>query len=436
LDDPALKALVKRFIDAGQLGFTDPASAWAWRVIASTDTPTTLQLETEAGRIPADDPARGGIESIIRGADVREDEYVRGQVVEWARQQVFRLGFEEARSAWNTGRTDDAMHKMMARIEEMAAMRLDAADRGWFFEDFDARQTRREFTAAGLDHFPSGIDKIDKAMNGGLHYGELEVPLAYSGIGKTFWCVQRGFVCSRMRERCIHFVLEGGRGKTEDRYEARFTDTLYSQVRRGDFDERALAILRREYDILKANLVVRGFADRTAWRITFEDMLGELSELRRAHGWVPSLIVVDYGDLVHAEGEGVRERQMTAFRQLHALAERQEFRGHRGYAVCAPSQAQRPDDGADEREHVLRPHKIADCYEKVRVADAIVSINRTRSERERDRVRVHLGKYRDAQDGITVRVATGYAKGAFSVLGCEEDDVTSAGSPVAAGGDA
>ena len=145
-------------------------------------------------------------------------------------------------------------------------------------------------------------------------------------------------------------------------------------------------------------------------------MLAEVKELRLNHGWVPDLIVVDYGDLMHAPGDNETARQKTSFRQLKALSERIEFRGHRGYAVCSPTQAQRPSQGADEREHVLRPRDVADCYEKVRVSDAIISINRTLREKEYNLARVHLGKYRDSDDGATVRVRTDYAHGAFSDL--------------------
>ena len=84
--------------------------------------------------------------------------------------------------------------------------------------------------------------------------------------------------------------------------------------------------------------------------------------------------------------------------------------------MCSPTQAVRPDKGADNREHVLRPRDVADCYEKVRVSDIILSINRTISEKEIGLARVYLGKYRDDEDGMLVRVKTDYTRGGFSDL--------------------
>lgn len=423
LDDPRLRGLVQRFTTAGQLGFTDPASAWAWQVIATSDKPTTLMLQTESGRLAFDDPARSGVNAILIAPDYREYDYVCEQVVEWARAQVFAMAFEESRELWNRKRKAEAQTAMMRRIEEMNEITIGKADRGWFFEDYFERQERREYVAEGMDCFPCGIDIIDRAMYGGLSYGEFEVPVAYSGIGKSYWCVQRGFVTSRSRRRCLHFVLEGGRAKTEDRYEARFAGLLYSDIRRGILEADVQTRLRREYDILKGNLVVRGYADRKAWRITMDDILTELHELYRTCGFIPDMIIVDYGDLVYAEGEDDRARQKNAYRQLKSLSEMAMRPGHLGFAVVAPSQAKRPEGGDDFKEHVLVPSKVADCYEKVRVADSIISLNRTIQEKKDGFARVFLGKYRDAEDGVLVKVKSDYKKGAFSVLGYDEERV-------------
>ena len=419
LEDGGLRRLVDRFVSGGQLAWTDPASAWAWRVLQSGGT-SVIALETEAHRLSAEDPARAGAQAICSAPDYRAHDWVRGQVIEWARRQTFQAAFEDARQAWNAGRHTEAYDAMQRKMHEILAIKLDAADRGWFFEELEERQERRARVAAGLDYWSTGIDQLDIAMNGGVHYGDLHVPVAYSGIGKTFYCVQMGFVCARSRGRALHFVLEGGRAKTEDRYEARFTDLTYREVRTGDLTPESLRRLHHEYAVLRHNLVLRGYADSAAWRITIEDIQAELDTLRTDFGWVPDEVIVDYGDLIHAPGNDDRERQKAGFRQLKALAERHSFRGHRGYAVVAPSQAVRPDRGADEREHVLRPRDIADCYEKVRVADSIVTINRTLHELEHKRARVHLGKYRDDEDGGTWRIQTDYAHGAFALMGVPE----------------
>jgi replicative DNA helicase len=418
MGDAALRGIVARFIRAGQLGWTDPGAAFVWRLIEARDHVSPLMLQTEAARLDAADPARIGAHIVATGAsDFRDAAYVRERIVEWAKRQVFRQAFEESRAAYTKGDIDGAMKQMLGRIEEANAMDIGVADRGWFFEELHERQRERFSAGLTADAFPSGIAGLDEAMNGGLRIGELEIPLAYSGIGKTFWCVQRGYVATRLYRRVLHLPLEGGRQQTQDRYEARFAQTMFSVVRGGDISPEVLARLDQDYQNLRQNLVIRSWNDGDrAWAVNFDDIVTELKTLRRDFGWVPELIVVDYGDLLAEKGDNEYERQKLAYRKLKSLSERIEFPGHHGYAVCSPSQAQRPDKGADTREHVLRPRDIADSYEKVRVADVVVSLNRTMAEKEHKSARVHLGKYRHAEDGGTWRVETEYQFGAFSKL--------------------
>ena len=78
MEDPGLRGLVERFISAGQLGWTDPSSMWAWQTIQKDDHPSLLKLKTERLRLSDDDPATIGASEIIEASkDWRDDEYVR-----------------------------------------------------------------------------------------------------------------------------------------------------------------------------------------------------------------------------------------------------------------------------------------------------------------------------------------------------------------------
>lgn len=420
VDDPRLRGLVKRFADDGQLGFTDPAANWAWRLIAAEDRPTLLLLETESRRVRSDDPARIGIQAMLTelSSDFRGYDYARKQIIEWARRQVFRKGFEESRTSWNNNDFEGAMTIMMRRIDESNEITILDEDRGWFFEDFDERQSRRAYSAHGLDTFPTGIDAIDKLMYGGLHYGECGVWMGYAKSGKTFALGQQGVLTARSRRRVLHFPLEGGRKGQEDRYDAAFAEAMFGEVRVGKFADTTAERMRREYAILKQNLVVRGFSDNAMlWRVGIDEIMGEIRALREGHGWVPDMIIVDYGDLMMADGDDERSRQKNAFRQLKSLSERVDFPGHRGYAVWTGTQAQRPLKGSEDKEEIMRGRDVADSYEKIRIVNAILTINRTTQEAIATQARVHLSEYRHNESGITVRVTTKYAQGMFCVPG-------------------
>lgn len=421
--DPQTNYLVRRYAKNGKVRWTDPAAAWVWTMLEAGETVSPLRIEVEAASLPAEHPARIHALSIAQMAtDWRDDEFVRAKIVEWARQTAFLVAQHASVDAWTRGDREEAYRLTMEFAQEVNNLNIGAADRGWFFEEFDERQARRRLSDAE-DVFPSGIVALDRAMNGGLRKGEIEIPVAYSGIGKTFWCVHRGSSACYARKRVLHFVLEGGRAKTEDRYEARFLDALYHRVKHGDLDAEQYNRMQEHAQMMKQALVLRGVGDlKDGWSADLAFVYAELEFLRKSHGWVPEMIIVDYGDLLAEKGDNEYQQQKRAYRGLKHLSERIDFPGHRGYAVVSPSQAQRPTKGADDKEHVVRPRDIADSYEKVRVADIILSLNRTNDEKEDGKARVHLAKYRDAEDGLTVKVTTDYARGGFVNLE-EQDDL-------------
>ena len=420
--DPQTCFLVRRYAKAGKVRWTDPAAAWVWTMLEGGDTVSPLRIQVEASSLDPAHPARIHALTIAHMAvDWRDDEFVRKKLLEWARQTAFLVSQHAAVEAWQRGDQEAAYRLTMEFASEVNNLNIGVADRGWFFEEFDERQARRRLSDAE-DVFPSGIVALDRAMGGGLRKGEIEIPVAYSGIGKTFWCVHRGSSACYARKRVLHFVLEGGRSKTEDRYEARFLDALYRAVKHGDLTAEQYNRMQEHAQMMKKLLVLRGTGDlKDGWSADCAFLYSELDFLRKSHGWVPDLIVVDYGDLLAEEGDNEYQQQKRAYRGLKHLSERIDYPGHRGYGVVSPSQAQRPSKGADEKEHVIRPRDIADCYEKVRVADIVLSLNRTAAEKDDNQARVHLAKYRDAEDGMTVRVATDYQRGGFVNLERQDD---------------
>lgn len=421
LEDPGLRALIERFFDRGELRFTDGAAAWAWAHISQDPYPTLLMLSHRARSVSRDDPNVLAIDAMVHGpSDFRETEFLRREIVEWCRRQTFRLGFNAAAELFKRGEINDAERVMMQHIEQMNRIRLEPVGRSWFFEQLDDRMARRLDFAEGTDYVPTGIDPIDRHMQGGLRRGELMTVMAHSGVGKTFFAAQLGFFAARMRFRVAHFLLEGATAKIEDRYESRWAATLYRHVRRGDITAEAMRSIRDEYLLMGKNLLIRKMEADMKGAARFDDVMAELADLRTSLGWVPDLILVDYADLFTNREKTDYARQKLSFQQMRALADRQEFRGHAGYMVMTPTQAQRVEKGAQKKAYVMGEGHVGDCVEKYRISDIFLSLNQTEQEYRDREIRVHMAKYRDDEANITVRTDTNYAQGTFSVFGTEE----------------
>lgn len=205
----------------------------------------------------------------------------------------------------------------------------------------------------------------------------------------TTMLTQHGMAATKQLRRVAHFVFEGSRAQVEDRYESGFTQELYRSIRTDGLTSAKYQEAYQEYQLLKGCLYIRGFVEE--WNYTCADVHESLKDLKRLHGWEPDLVIIDYGDLINGRARSYandRENQKAAYRDMKSLA-------NRGYAVWSASQAQRPDKGSEDSAHWLYARQIADCYEKVRVADFIGSLNITNEERRANVMRLLAELYRD-----------------------------------------
>lgn len=209
--------------------------------------------------------------------------------------------------------------------------------------------------------------------------------------------VNMGVAAAVQGRRIAHFVFEGKRQKIADRYDAAHMNEEYHKVRRAELSSpKKYNATFEKYQYMKGNLMLRGYTER--WDYTVLDIHEDLKRWKREKGWEPDLLIIDYGDLVggrdkHYSSE--TEKQKAAFRDFKSLA-------NRGYAVWTASQARRPEKGAEDREHLVRAREIADCYEKVRVADFLGSHNITRDEKRQKRSRLFAELYRDNEAELEI----------------------------------
>jgi hypothetical protein len=250
----------------------------------------------------------------------------------------------------------------------------------------------------------TGFPNLDHILNGGLSKGELGLWVAYPKTGKSTMLANQGMAATRLQlRRTAHFVFEGSRAQVEDRYESGFTEELYRTIRTEGLTSAKYQEAYQSYQLMRGCLYIRGFTEE--WNYTCADVHESIKDLKKMHGWVPDLVIVDYGDLLNGRGTYAndRENQKAAFRDLKSLA-------NRGYAVWSASQAQRPKEGAENNADWLYARQIADCYEKVRVADFLGSLNITNAERTAKVMRLYAELYRDNEADKGWVVSCDFAK--------------------------
>lgn len=415
VDDEAFCALACKHLEPGY--FENGALGWIFAVIqryfdAYGRPPTQLVLYETARQLEAAQAMAlvANIDAIVQ-ARVVESEYIGERLVDFVKRNLFVEGIEHLRQLYNAGDVDKAYEFWARRSEEIHEVNLGIVDRSFFFDQLDDRAQRRAAEAAVAHHytFSTGIPDLDGVLSGGLHKGELGIWVAYPKVGKSMMLTWLAYYAVRaLRVPVLYIVLEGGREQAEDRFEAAFAYTSTQLLRRGELDHGRMRMLYDEYRELKDLLVIRGYTKNTdAWNASIDDLYAEIRELRQRHGFKPRMIDIDYGDLMRARREmnSEFEEQKAVFRDVKALCDRDD-----GYAIWTASQAQRPPKGAENNpNHVVKSSQIADCYEKVRAADFIGTLNRTKEEEAQERMRIYAELYRSAPAGRLITVNTDYA---------------------------
>lgn len=356
----------------------------------------------------------------VATASLQDNAWMRDAVLDFAKRNVFVRAYQDSRILYNSGQVDQAYDLLMGELEEIRRTTWEPVDRSFYFEELPRRQNRRMNNDPWAQAISTGMPWLDEVLDGGLSLGELGIWIGDAKGGKSAMLVNMGVAATRYQLRnTLHVVFEGARSQVENRYDSVFMDEWYTKVKRGDIDSEKYAQTWEQFQKMRRTLVIRAFTEE--WSYTIEDIHNEMKELWRQWGWRPDLIIIDYGDLLNGRARyyvSETAKQKDAFRDIKSLA-------NRGYAIWSASQARRPEKGAEDRAHWLYSREIADCYEKVRIADFLGSLNSTRLEREHYVLRLLAEHYRDNEAGKRIAVYCNFGK--MQIL--QRDGVTSPSMP-------
>jgi len=344
---------------------------------------------------------------IIAQADLRAEEWLRDQTVDFVRRNIFTEAYRTSREFYNQGETDKAYDVMMQAMDRVYNLEFYDADRSFFFEEFAQRQADRLASDPLLDSFSTGFPEVDQVLHGGLSIGELGVWGARAKRGKSTLLLNLGAQAIRRTEaNVLHLVYEGSRPLIETRYDTFFAQESFYDVMAGNLPKETLERVQFDYRMFADRLVVRGFTRE--WNYTADTIAREMQELHRARNWKPSLVIVDYGDLLRSRETYHRteeQHQSAAFQDLKTLA-------NRGYAVWTATQGTRPskEDDDDVAETVMKVADYSWSWNKVKVADFLGTINQSREEEERKQARLYCEEYRANKAHLLVTIHADFDK--------------------------
>lgn len=269
--------------------------------------------------------------------------------------------------------------KVVERLQEAMRVGTDVSNLGLDLKgDIDAWLSKSQ-----AEKLPTGMIHLDIALDGGLATGELGVFLAPPNYGKSMALINVGHGAMGPLSRCnvVHFSTEMSVDIVAKRYATR------SVFR---FPSRNIATTseyKADFEYI-SNLMLPG-------NVRIFHVNGNINVLR-AHidtlidsGYIPDLIIVDYGDEIDA----LRKRD-DAYTELGEIFKSLRDLGiEYNCPVWTATQATR----ASLNKEVITMANISDSIKKAGKSDAIVAICQTREEEDNDQCRLFLAKLRDGK---------------------------------------
>ena len=273
-----------------------------------------------------------------------------------------------------------------------------------FFEDIEARFINIQRVAC-----PTGIGPIDKKdiLNGGLGRGEMGVVTANTGVGKSHFLVHVGCEALKLGKNVLHYTFELTETSVGIRYDSNLCSIPSSDVR--ERKENVLNFYKNEDSL--GRLIIKEYPTGAATINTIRNHLEKL-ELK---SFVPSLIIIDYADIMRSTQryDTMRHELKFIYEEIRNLAMDMNI------PIWTASQANRDSANSD----IVGLENMSEAYGKAMVADVVLSISRKAVEKSSGLGRLFIAKNRAGRDGILYPIKIDTSMSKICILE-ESDEMT------------
>lgn len=324
--------------------------------------------------------------------DVSDRDYVIDQVATFARHQAVSAAILESVEHLDINAFDKISSNLKKALDVGEHSDSGAYNYG---EMIDVRTEERIDRAAGKlppTGITTGFADIDKVLyHKGWGRRELSVIMGGAKAGKTTALLDFGIsACGNINKYNVLYVtLEVSAKIVSERLDSRISAQIIGEMGSHIHDVKDK---------------VKRFMDRAGKFIIHEFPSGSMrvSDLRRllerykAKGTVFDLVVLDYADLMAPERitDNSIENSKSVYVGLRGLAMQEDV------ALLTATQTNREGN----KKTVAMATDVAEDFNKVRIADILISINKTDEERNLNQARLFFAACRNQRSGFSIRI--------------------------------
>lgn len=362
--------------------FESPANKWMINEILKyfenyNTSPTINSLTIELKKLD-NEVLKVAVHEILKQiTNIPEDDrdYVENEFSLFCRNQALKGALLESVDLLNLGQFDEIRHKINLAIQA-------GKDKNVGHEYEKDIETRYRNDDRSPIPFPWKAFNIN--TQNGYGAGDLVLIFGNPKGGKSWSVVAMAGYAVQMGYNVVYYALELTESYVGKRFDAYFTGIDVSEIanHRKEVEE---AVSK-----LKGKLVIKEYSPKRASLDTIES---HLNQLKDTSDFVPHAIFIDYLD--YLKNRKTRKEKKDDLDDIYVDAKglAKELR----VPIISPSQANRSGSEKD----ILEGVHIGGSFEKLMVADIVLSLARTRLDRLKGTGKWHFMGNRYGKDGIT-----------------------------------
>ena len=297
------------------------------------------------------------------------------------------------------GKGDVDRYEECQRIFDEASQVGLTDDFGHSVYDLEEKALSKDYTVS----IPTGIDKLDEVLGGGLDKGKIGLVIAAAGFGKTTFTTAidafaATYKCPANNNegyKVLQIYFEDDDVDIARKHFSKITETEARDFKRlSDEDRVSISELLENYEdkeMLRKNLRLKRFKTNTKSASDIELFLKRLIN----SGFKPDLVSIDYFECLAPEKGGYQTdsewtREGNTMRKLENIAQEYDI------ALWVPTQGTKDSMNSPD---VVRMDQASGSAKKVHVAQLIISIARAIGDIDKKRAVVTILKNRSGRSG-------------------------------------
>lgn len=333
---------------------------------------------------------------------IRSRAFVLDKIAEFARQQEITRAMFAAAAELGKTHDPDRFTRMQERMEAAFKVGLKTGDEDYdFFDRASERAEIRVERAKGgrpRTGIPTGIPELDMLLktHGGWGRKELSLFMGAMKSSKSFNLTSAAAAAVMLGYNVLFISCENSVEVQASRIEA-----YISEIGISDFMSMPSTV---EAAINSAAKVAGKLKIRYYPMMSFRPRdLERLLDEYKTKGLSFDLVVIDYLDVMIPDHitDSSTENSKNVYARCRGIASQEDF------ALLSATQTNR--EGA--KAAVAQGTHVAEDINRVRIADIVISINRTEDERISGKARLYIALARNERDGVTIFVTQDLDKG-------------------------